>query len=383
MRMTKTIYLDHAATSPMHPEVTKVMSETLAQIYGNASSIHRLGRKSRAVLDEARLTFAKSIGAKPNEIVLTSGGTESDNMAVIKAAEYMEGKGKHILTTAIEHQAVYQPMKYLETRGFEVTYLPVNEEGMVSAEQVNHALREETILVSIMYGNNEVGSIQPIAEIGKVLKEQAVIFHTDAVQAYGLEKIDVHELGVDLLSVSSHKVNGPKGIGFLYVKEGLNLPSLILGGEQETKRRAGTENIPAVAGFEKAVAIMMQEKTQRAKKYRELKNYFLQLLDESDIEYKVNGRLEKTLPHILSIHFPGVSSEKLLIQLDLAGIALSAGSACTAGNIDPSHVLVAMYGEQAPEVKETVRVSFGLGNAREEIDYTADVIQTALSRLKK
>lgn len=383
--MVERIYLDHAATSPMHPKAAKSMSEALMNTYGNASSIHQVGRESRGFLDEARMVFAKSIGAKPREIILTSGGTESDNMAIIKSAELFEKNGKHIITTNIEHQAVLQPMKYLEARGFEVTYLSVNKEGIIEVEQVRDALREDTILVSIMFGNNEVGSIMPIKEIGEMLQklEHEIVFHTDAVQAYGSQDIQVEELKVDLLSASSHKINGPKGIGFLYVKEGLTLPSLLLGGEQETKRRAGTENIPAIIGFQTAVQIMIDEKDKRAKDYQELKLYLLQLLDEKKVEYKVNGNIRFSLPHILSLHFPGVSSEKLLIQLDLAGIALSAGSACTAGNIDPSHVLVAMFGKEAPEIYETIRISFGLGNTKEDIEKTANIIAKATKRLKK
>lgn len=380
--MEKTIYFDHAATSPMHPEAVKAMSEALSQNYGNASSIHQLGRKSRGFLDEARRTFAQSIGAKTNEIVLTSGGTESDNMAVLKTAESLKDKGTHIITTEIEHQAVRQPMKYLEAKGYEVTYLPVDENGEITAKQVEEALREDTILVSVMYGNNEVGSLLPIKEIGEKLEETDVVFHTDAVQAYGTQEIDVKTLHVDLLSVSAHKINGPKGIGFLFVKEGLALPSLILGGEQETKRRAGTENIPAVVGFQKAVELMMENREETVAHERLLKETFVELLDHYEVEYKVNGSIEEGLPHILSIHLPGVSSEKLLIQLDLAGIALSAGSACTAGNIDPSHVLVAMFGEEAPEVSETIRVSFGLGNTKEEVERTVDVLAKAVKRLK-
>lgn len=381
--MEKRIYLDHAATSPMHPEAAKAMSDALLHTYGNASSIHHIGRESRGYLDEARHTFAKSIGAKSSEIVLTSGGTESDNMAILKTAEVSQDKGKHIITTNVEHQAVMQPMTYLKAQGYDVTYLPVNEEGVITAEQVKEALREETILVSIMYGNNEVGSIMPVKEIGELLENHQAIFHTDAVQAYGSQDIEVNQLHVDLLSVSSHKINGPKGIGFLYVREGLSLPSLILGGEQETKRRAGTENIPAVIGFQKAVEKMLEEKEIRAAQYQGFKKRIAEGLKEKNVDVKVNGKLESTLPHVLSLHLPGVSSEKLLIQLDLAGIALSAGSACTAGNIDPSHVLVAMFGEDAPEISETIRLSFGLGNTEDEIERTVDEITKAVRRLTK
>lgn len=380
--MNQSVYLDYAATSPMHPEVIDAMSKAMRSHFGNASSTHQYGRLSRGVLDEARMVFAKSIQAKPNEILITSGGTESDNTAILKTAEKFGTKKRHIITTNVEHQAVLKPMEYLETLGYEVTYLPVNEEGFVTADQVEQALREDTFLVSIMFGNNEVGTIMPIAEIGELLKdrEQPILFHTDAVQAYGSKAIDVSQLNVDLLSVSAHKIGGPKGIGFLYCREGLSLPSLILGGEQETKRRAGTENTPAVVGFKTAVELMLRNQTQRVQKYLELKEELLNQLEKAGIAYKINGNLEKSLPQIISLHLKEVDAERMLIKLDLSGIAVSAGSACTAGNIDPSHVLTAMYGENHPAISETIRISMGFETKKQDIDRLVTVLDKEINK---
>lgn len=382
--MSETVYLDHAATTPMHPEVIEVMTETMKRNFGNASSIHQIGRESRGLVEEARRTFAESIHARPQEIVITSGGTESDNMAVLKTAEKFKDKGKHIITTAVEHPAVLQPMQYLEEAGFDITYLPVNAEGEVTALQVKEALREDTILVSVMYGNNEIGSLMPIQEIGRYLKETApeVVFHTDAVQAYGTEDIDVSDQNIDLLSVSAHKINGPKGIGFLYINDALTIPRLIMGGEQENNKRAGTENIPAIAGFKKAVELRMAGKQDLRESYSYFKKLFVNKLEETGIDFQVNGTMEKSLPHILSVHLKGVPADKLLIHLDLARIAVSTGSACSAGNVDPSHVLIALYNETHPAVEETIRVSFGQGVTEEAIVKTVKKIQDAYTFLK-
>lgn len=375
--MTKTIYLDHAATTPMAPEVIEVMTHALSENYGNASSVHTLGKKNRVLIDYARQTMAASIGAKPNEIIITSGGTESDNMALIKTAETFEAKGKHIITTNVEHPAVLQPLSYLESRGFEVTYLPVNEKGRITVEQIEEAIRPDTILISVMYGNNEVGTTMPIKEIGALLAtlEQEIIFHTDAVQAYGTVDLDVNELNVDLLSVSAHKMSGPKGIGFLFKREGLNIPSLLLGGSQENKHRAGTENIPAVLAFEKAIQINAERRAEMNTHFKKLKKVFIRELEAKNVSFTVNGDMEHTLPHILSLNLPEVRSDMLLIQMDLHGVAMSAGSACTAGAIEPSHVLVAMFGAEADEIEHTVRFSFGLGNTEEEISQVVSLLE--------
>lgn len=375
--MTNIIYLDHAATTPMAPEVIEVMADALKENYGNASSIHKLGKQNRVLIDYARATMAESIGANPREIIITSGGTESDNMALIKTAEYYADKGKHIITTAVEHPAVLNPLRYLETKGFEVTYLPVDEKGRITVDQIKEAIRPDTILVSVMYGNNEVGTVMPIKEIGEYLNsiDQNIAFHTDAVQAYGTISIDVDDLKVDLLSVSAHKMNGPKGIGFLYVREGLNIPNLLLGGGQENERRAGTENIPAILAFEKAIQLNSEKREENNKKMNHLKETFIQLLDQTDVEYTQNGDIDNALPHVLSLNFPAVRSDMMLIKMDLQGIAMSAGSACSAGSIEPSHVLVAMFGEGANEIEHTVRFSFGLGNTKEEIEKVVRLLE--------
>lgn len=367
--MTKTIYLDHAATTPMAPEAIEVMTNALTENYGNASSVHTLGKKNRVLIDYARQTMAKSIGADPREMIITSGGTESDNMALIKTAEAYADKGRHIITTTVEHPAVLNPLRYLESKGFDVTYLPVDEKGRITVEQVQEAIRPDTILVSIMYGNNEVGTIMPIQEIGALLaaSDHEIIFHTDAVQAYGAVEIDVSELQVDLLSTSAHKMNGPKGMGFLYVRDGLKIPSMLLGGAQENARRAGTENIPAILAFEKAIELNMARQDKNNAHYQMLKQTFIEGLTEVDVDFTVNGDTEKSLPHILSVNIPAMRSDMLLIQMDLHGIAMSAGSACSAGAIEPSHVLVAMFGEEAEEIEHTVRFSFGASNTVEEI----------------
>lgn len=380
--MKDTIYLDHAATTPMAPEVIEVMTNALKDNFGNASSIHRLGKKNRVLIDYARQTMAKSIGAEPNEIIITSGGTESDNMAILKTAERFSNRGKHIITTSIEHPAVLEPMKYLETKGFDVTYLPVNEKGEITTKQVKEAIRPDTILVSVMYANNEVGSILPIQEIGVLLKEmdQKIVFHTDAVQAFGTYSLDVNELNIDLLSVSSHKINGPKGIGFLYVREGLNIPNLILGGAQENEHRAGTENVPAILAFEKAIELHQENIEANYTHLRGLKEAFVQLLEDEGIDYSLNGDLKKSLPHVLSISLPAVRSDMLLIQMDLRGVALSAGSACSAGTIEPSHVLTAMFGEDAEEIEHTVRFSFGIETTYEEIKKTVKILGEVLNK---
>lgn len=382
--MNETVYLDHAATTPMHPEVIEVMTEAMKRNFGNASSIHQIGRESRGLVEEARRTFAESIGAKAQEIVITSGGTESDNMAVLKIAEKYAYRGKHIITTAVEHPAVLKPMQYLEETGFTVTYLPVNEDGEVTALQVKKAVQEDTILVSIMYGNNEIGSLMPIRDIGQYLEDTApnVVFHTDAVQAYGTEDIDVKDEKIDLLSVSAHKINGPKGIGFLYISDELSLPSLILGGEQENNKRAGTENVPAIAGFKQAVELRMANKKDLRESYSYFKKLFVNKLEETGIDFAVNGTMAQSLPHILSVHIKGVPADKLLIHLDLARIAVSIGSACSAGNVDPSHVLMALYDEKHPAVEETVRVSFGQGVTEEAIIQTVKKIQDACTFLR-
>lgn len=371
------IYLDHAATSPMHPEVVDLFSKRLTEVYGNPSSIHGTGREARKILDDARSILAKSIGADDPEIIFTSGGTEADNLAIFGTA--LKKEGKHVITSQIEHHAVLHACQKLERDGYEVTYLPVDSDGLVKADDVKKALRDDTILVTVMLGNNEVGSIQPIAEIGALLEGTETVFHTDAVQAYGVLPINVDELKVDLLSVSAHKLNGPKGVGFLYQRKGISLAPLSYGGEQERKRRAGTENVPAISAFAKAVSISMESREEKTAEYGKYKEIFKKALDDAGVEYKENGKQQ--LPHILNLSIEGIEIESFLVNLDLSGISASSGSACTAGSIDPSHVLVAMYGEEAEEIRNSIRFSFGLGLTLEQVQQAAEKTAQISKRL--
>lgn len=379
----ETIYLDHAATTPMHPEAIRVMTDVMNDTFGNPSSIHQFGRAARKRMDDSRKVLADSIRASIDEIIFTSGGTEADNSAIFSAVQALRDKGNHIITSEIEHHAVLHTCEELEKHGFDVTYLPVDELGRVSVDSVKQALRDDTILVTIMYGNNEVGTLQPIREIGSLLKDHQAFFHTDAVQAYGAVPIDVKELGVDFMSVSSHKINGPKGIGFLYARKGIPFKPLLFGGEQERKRRAGTENVAGAAGFAKAAEIIQQTAAEKTAMYKTFKGIMIRLLEESGIEFAINGTLDESLPHILNISFPGVSVEAFLVNLDLAGIAVSSGSACTAGSIEPSHVLVAMFGKESERTKNSIRFSFGLNNTTEEIERAALTAIKVANRLAR
>jgi cysteine desulfurase len=377
------IYLDHAATTPMHPRVIEKMMEVMNNNFGNPSSIHSFGREARHYIDLARETLARSIGAKENEIIFTSGGTESDNMALFGVAESYQHKGKHIITTQVEHHAVLHACQRLEKMGFEVTYLPVDETGKISLSDLSEALREDTILVSIMYGNNEVGTIQPIKEIGELVSSHQAVFHTDAVQAYGIEEINVNGLHVDLLSVSAHKINGPKGTGFLYVRDKVKLVPRAYGGEQERKRRAGTENVAAIVGFQEAVKVANEDMLVKREKYQGFKKTFIEHLTEHSIDFSINGLLENSLPHVLNLSFPGTNVEAMLVNLDLAGIAVSSGSACTAGSIEPSHVLVAMFGKESDKLINSIRYSFGFNTTEEQIIRASEETARIVSRLKK
>lgn len=377
------IYLDHAATSPVHPEVIQVLTETMQNHYGNPSSIHYFGRDARQVVDQAREFIAKSIHANFDEIIFTSGGTEADNLALIGVARGMADKGKHIITTAVEHHAVLHTCEFLEKEGFEVTYLPVDETGRISVEELKKALRDDTILVSIMFANNEVGTLQPIREVGELLTNHQAVFHTDAVQAYGLADIDVQDLHIDLLSVSSHKINGPKGVGFLYVRDGVRLIPTVHGGEQERKRRAGTENVTSIAAFAKAVEISQKTKPEKYAFYHKLKQLLIETLKKEGVEFSINGTLEQSLPHVVNLSFPGTNVEAMLVNLDLEGIAASSGSACTAGSVDPSHVLRAMFGSQSDRLTNSIRFSFGINNTEDQILQAAAIISKIVKRLTK
>jgi cysteine desulfurase len=368
------IYLDHAATTPMAEQVVNTFVEEINQVYGNASSIHQTGRSARKKLDDARAILAHSIGCHETEITITSGGTEADNYAIFGTAYARKDVGKHIITTQIEHHAVLHACEQLEKEGFEITYLPVDSSGLISIEYLKKSLREDTILVSVMFANNEVGTIQPIKEIGNLLKDHQAYFHTDAVQAYGSVKIDVQEFHIDMLSVSSHKINGPKGIGFLYQRKDIYLKPLLYGGQQERKKRAGTENVPAIVAFAKAVELKQQNIEDNNSHYRKLKDAFVKQLEKNGVDFKINGTQNEVLTHVVNLSIPKTDVETFLVQLDLAGIDASSGSACTAGSIDPSHVLVAMYGESSPELRNSVRFSFGLSNTKEEAVEAANKI---------
>lgn len=379
----ETIYLDHAATTPAHTAVIEIMASEMANTFGNPSSIHTFGRQAHRKLEDIRQVIAASIEVKPHEIIFNSGGTEGDNTAIIETAFSRKEQGMHLITTAIEHPAVLETMKYLEELGFEVTYLPVDRDGNLSIVDFEAALRDDTILVSVMYGNNEIGNLMPIKEIGELLKGHPAIFHTDAVQAYGSERILPHELGIDLLSISAHKINGPKGVGFLFKNDAISLPSFLHGGEQEEKRRAGTENLAGIAGMGKAVELLTEtEKEIRHEKYIKFERIILTELDKAQIVYRINGNPENKLAHILNLQFKGVPSDLLLMHLDLQGVAISTGSACTAGTVDPSHVLQAMYGEDDPAIKESVRISFGLGNDEAQIQRLTAILVDIIQKIK-
>ncbi|MDA9471472.1 cysteine desulfurase family protein [Enterococcus sp. 5H] len=379
----ESIYLDHAATTPAHPAVIKVVTDEMSQTFGNPSSIHHFGRQAHRKLEDVRQIIARSLQVKPHEIIFNSGGTEGDNTAIIETALSRKDQGRHLITTAIEHPAVLETMKYLEKLGFDVTYLPVNEKGELAASDVKNALREDTILVSVMFGNNEIGNLLPIKEIGELLQDHPAVFHTDAVQAYGSERILPHEFGIDLLSISAHKINGPKGVGFLFKSDEISLPSFLHGGEQEEKRRAGTENLAGIAGMGKAVELLTEdEKNERQQKYTKYQELILAQLDQAQIDYKINGNPENKLGHILNVWFPKVSSDLLLMHLDLKGVAISTGSACTAGTVEPSHVLEAIYGENHPAIKESVRISFGLNNDEKQIQQFSTILIETIQKIK-
>ncbi|GBG93934.1 cysteine desulfurase [Ligilactobacillus salitolerans] len=379
----KHIYLDNAGTTPMAPAVIDEMSKVMKTTFGNASATNYYGRQARTILDQSRHVIADSINANnDNEIIFTSGGTESDNTAIVGTALARKDEGRHLITTSVEHEAVLKPMHFLEEQGFEVTYLPVDENGQISLADLKHALRDDTILVSIMMGNNEVGAKMPIHEIGAIVADSNAWFHTDAVQAYGLLDIDVQADQIDLLSTSAHKLNGPKMSGFLYRRSERNFEPLLKGGDQELKRRAGTENIPAIAGFTKAIELNPAAvKAEHRERYYGFKQQLTSGLQDNGIEFEVNGKIaDGELPHVINIWFKNQKAAVLLTNLDLKGISASAGSACTAGSLEPSHVLTAMFGPNDPRVSESLRFSFGAYTTSEDI---ADLIQILTEIIKK
>lgn len=376
------IYLDNAATTKTAKEVVDAMLPYFGEYYGNPSSIYRLGTAGKRAVNEARRAIADSIGAKQEEIYFTAGGSEADNWALKATAEAYQDKGRHIITTKIEHHAILHTCEYLERRGFEVTYLDVDKEGLVSVEEVEAAIRPDTILISIMFANNEIGTIEPIAEIGALAKKHAVLFHTDAVQAFGQLPISVEELGVDMLSASAHKLNGPKGIGFLYIRTGTKIRSFVHGGAQERNRRAGTENVPGIVGFGEAVRRSQRILEDKAAKEVQLREYLIQRL-ETEIPYCwLNGHRTSRLPNNVHFSFRFIEGESLLILLDGKGICASSGSACTSGSLDPSHVLLAI-GLKHEEAHGSLRLTVSEENTLEEMDQVVDAVKECVQRLRE
>ncbi len=376
----RTVYLDHAATTPVHPEVIAAMLPYFNPMYGNASSVHGFGRKGRMAIDNAREIVAQAIGAQPNEIYFTSGGTESDNIALMGVAEALREKGRHLITSSIEHHAILDTCAYLEKHGYEVTYLPVDVDGLVSPDDVQAAIRPDTILISIGHANNEMGAIQPLAEIGAIAKAHGVYLHTDAVQSFGTLPIDVNELQVDLLSLSGHKIYGPKGIGALYVRRGTRVRPIQFGGGQERKLRPGTENVPGIVGLGRAVELAMEEREARVEHMTRLRDKLIAGLTAVP-DVTLNGHPEKRLPGNVNISVKYVEGESLILSLDLRGIAVSSGSACTSGSLDPSHVLIAM-GLDHLQAHGSLRLTLGRDTSEADIDYVIEVFPEVVAKLR-
>ena len=375
------IYLDNAATTRTAPEVVEAMLPFFSEYYGNASSIYTLGSASKKALNQARRILAGYLGAKQEEIYFTAGGSEADNWALKAAAEAYKEKGKHIITTRIEHHAVLHTCEYLEKQGYEVTYVGVDENGIVKLEELEAAIRPDTILISVMYANNEVGTLQPIREIGQIAHDRGVLFHTDAVQAFGHLPIHVDELHIDMLSASAHKVNGPKGVGCLYIRSGLKLRSFIHGGAQERARRAGTENIPGIVGFGKAIERAVRIMPDKTQKETELRDYLIDQLYEKIPYCCLNGDRSRRLPGNVNFSFQFVEGESLLIMLDMKGICGSSGSACTSGSLDPSHVLLAI-GLPHEMAHGSLRLTLSEENTKEELDIVVEAIAEIVGKLR-
>ena len=375
------IYLDNAATTKTAPEVVDAMLPYFSEYYGNASTIYSLGAESKKAMDHARQTIADSLGAKPEEIYFTAGGSESDNWALKATAEAYATKGKHIITTKIEHHAILHTCEYLEKRGFEITYLNVDRDGLISLDELKAAIRPDTILISVMFANNEIGTIEPIAEIGEIAKEHGVLFHTDAVQAYAQVPINVDEMHIDMLSASGHKLNGPKGIGFLYIRKGVKIRSFVHGGAQERSRRAGTENIPGIVGLGAAVERAMRIMDSKTQREIELRDYLIGRLENEIPHCWLNGHRTKRLPNNINFSFLFIEGESMLIMLDMKGICASSGSACTSGSLDPSHVLLAI-GLKHEEAHGSLRLTLSEESTKEEMDIVAEEVKKIVQRLR-
>jgi len=375
------IYMDNAATTSVRPEVLEAMLPYFTQHYGNASSIHTFGRAARRALENARKQVAAALGCEPREVYFTAGGSESDNWAIRCAVEHQKKKGKHIITSAIEHHAVLHTCEYMEKQGYEVTYLPVDEYGRVSVESVKNAIRPDTALITIMAANNEIGTLQPIAEIGKLAKENGILFHTDAVQAVGAVTIDVNEWNVDMLSLSGHKLHAPKGIGALYVRKGIRISNLIYGGAQERGLRAGTENLPGIVGLGKAIELAVAELPEYTQRVTALRDRLIDGILEKIPDVCLNGHRTERLPGNVNVSVRYVEGEALLMRLDLAGVAASSGSACTSGSLDPSHVLLAI-GLPHEIAHGSLRLSLGNDTTKEEVDYVLEKLPEIVDNLR-
>ena len=379
--MKKLIYLDNAATTKTAPEVVEAMLPYFSELYGNPSSIYSLAGESKKAVDHAMEIIAWALGAQPEEIYFTAGGTESDNWALKAAAEFYKKKGNHIITTKIEHHAILHTCQWLEKQGFEVTYLNVDENGVVKLEELKKAIRPTTILISVMYANNEIGTIQPIKEIGEIAREHGILFHTDAVQAFGQLPIQVDDCHIDMLSASGHKLNGPKGIGFLYIRKGVKIRSFIHGGAQERKRRAGTENVPGIVGLGKAVERAVSTRKERADKEKELRDYLIGRVLKEIPYTRLNGHRTMRLPNNANFSFQFIEGESLLIMLDMEGICGSSGSACTSCSLDPSHVLLAI-GLPHEIAHGSLRLTLSEETTKEELDFVVESLKKIIDRLR-
>jgi len=376
------IYLDHAATTPVHPEVAKAMVPHLSKDFGNPSTLYSYGREAKGALEEARARVARLIGAKqPEEIVFTSGGTEADNFALCGIAWANQGKGNHIITTSIEHHAVINVCKFLEKRGFEVTYLPVDEYGLVNPLEVKKAITDGTILVSVMHANNEIGTVEPVEEIAEIVKEKGVYFHTDAVQTVGHLPIDVERMKVDLLAMSAHKLYGPKGVGALYIRRGTKIVPFLYGGEQENRRRASTENVAGIVGFGEACLLAQKDMANEEKRLTYLRDKLIEGILKRIKNCRLNGHPEKRLPGNVNVSVEGVEGESMLLNLDLSGVCASSGSACTSSILEPSHVLTAIG--LSPEVAHSsLRFTLGMENNEQDINYVLKILPEIVERLR-
>ncbi len=379
--MNKVIYLDNAATTKVASEVVEAMLPYFTENYGNPSSVYSFASKNKEAITTQREIIADALGAKANEIYFTAGGSESDNWALKATAEAYKDKGNHIITTKIEHHAILHTAEYLEKNGFEVTYLDVDENGMVRLEDLQAAIRPTTILISVMFANNEIGTIEPMKEIGAIAKEHGILFHTDAVQAFGQVPINVDECNIDMLSASGHKLNGPKGIGFLYIRKGVKIRSFVHGGGQERKRRAGTENVPGIVGIGTATARAIRTMEERTSKEAKLRDYLISRVLEEVPYTKLNGHPEKRLPNNANFSFRFIEGESLLIMLDMKGICASSGSACTSGSLDPSHVLLAI-GLPHEIAHGSLRLTLSEETTKEEIDYVVESIKEIVTKLR-